>query len=343
MSRANGSRVRRALSLLVALLAVACESSRMAREEGSETHFLESCAVSCADGLSCLCGVCTRACADRSECASLGGTVACADAAPRVAEGRCESPVEPRFCDAPCLADADCAAFDGATCERGFCRVGSGSSGPGEPLSCETAALGAGDVLVLGDAVVELSTFATHLESSAAMSGALRTGEHFRNHASSTLSFLAQNQFSLSMQYDAARTEGAARVVIMNGGATDVLSVPCGDSPAPDCPAVVAAVAGAEALFRRMAADGVQHLVYFFYPDTTANPGLRAGIDALRPLLENACGRSPVACHWLDLRPTFAGHADYLVGADGIVFGDAGALAGARAVWSLMQEKCVAP
>jgi hypothetical protein len=218
-----------------------------------------------------------------------------------------------------------------------------GSSGPGEPLGCDAVPLAASDVMLLGDVVIELSTFATELESLAQSAGALGADEHYRNYATAALSFLAQNQFSMSMQYDAARAEGGARVVVMDGGATDVLNLPCGTQPAADCPAVVAALQGAEALFQRMAADGVEDVVYFFYPDTTMNPGLRAGIDTLRPLLENACGRSPVTCHWLDLRPTFAGHPDYLVGVDGIVFGGAGALAGASAVWSLMRERCVAP
>jgi hypothetical protein len=243
----------------------------------------------------------------------------------------------------PCLADADCATLGNATCEGGFCRVDPESSGPGEPLGCDTAPLAASDVMLLGDVVIELSSFATELESQAASAGALGADEHYRNYAAAALSFLAQNQFSMSMQYDSARAEGGARVVVMNGGATDVLNLPCGSEPAADCPAVVAALEGAEALLQRMAADGVENVVYFFYPDTTMNPGLRAGIDTLRPLLENACGRSPVTCHWLDLRPTFAGHPDYLVGVDGIVFGEAGALAGASAVWSLMRERCVAP
>jgi hypothetical protein len=343
MSRAKRSNVLAVLALAFAAIAAGCETAQMASDQGSETHFLESCASSCADGLECLCGVCTRSCSDVSECASLGGFVACTDVASRVADGRCESLAMPRLCDVPCLADADCTALGDAACEDGFCRIQPGSTGSGEPLGCETEPLGASDVMVLGDVVIELSPFATHLEATAQRTGALRSGEHFRNYASAARPFLAANQFSMSLQYQAARAEGQARVVVMDGGAADVLSVPCGTSPAADCPEVVAAIRGAETLFQTMAADGIEHVVYFFYPDTTANPGLRAGIDALRPRLAEACAKSPVPCHWLDLRPTFAGHSDYLVGADGIVFGDAGALAGASAVWSLMQERCIAP
>lgn len=244
----------------------------------------------------------------------------------------------------PCVADEDCASLGLATCEAGFCRVEpDDSSGSGEPVGCDAAPLAPADVMVLGDVVIELSRFGTELEALAVDSGALESGAHYRNYAAAALSFLAQNQFSMSMQYAAARAEGTARVVVMDGGATDVLNVPCGTAPSADCPAVVAALDGARALLDAMAADGVEHVVYFFYPDTTANPGLRAGIDTLRPLLANVCRESPVTCHWLDLRPTFAGHSDYLVGVDGIVFGDAGARAGASAVWSLMQERCVAP
>lgn len=343
MSRAKRLSLVTALASLLVALATGCEGGTAAGGEGSETHFLESCAASCADGLECLCGVCTRPCADASECSSFGDFVACTDATPRVADGRCESLAQARLCDVPCLADADCAPLGAATCQHGFCRADTGSNGPGEPLGCEAAPLAASDVMVLGDVVIELSPFTTHLDARAQTSGALDTDEHYRNYASAALSFLAQNQFSLSMQYETARAEGAARVVIMDGGAADVLSLPCGTMPATDCPAVLDAVEGAESLFRTMADDGVEHVVYFFYPDPTMNEGLRAGIDTLRPLLENACGRSPIACHWLDLRPTFAGHSDYLVGADGLVFGDAGAVAAASAVWSLMQDRCVAP
>jgi len=85
-------------------------------------------------------------------------------------------------------------------------------------------------------------------------------------------------------------------------------------------------------------------VVYFFYADATVNEALREGIDVLRPLVENACGRSPVPCHWLDLRPVFEGHsAEYATGVDGIVFSDAGARAAAEAIWSLVEERCIAP
>jgi hypothetical protein len=65
-------------------------------------------------------------------------------------------------------------------------------------------------------------------------------------------------------------------------------------------------------------------------------------IDVLRPLIQASCAASPVTCHWLDLRPTFAGHyADYIL-PDGINPTQAGSEASAAAIWSLMQQRCIA-
>jgi len=48
-----------------------------------------------------------------------------------------------------------------------------------------------------------------------------------------------------------------------------------------------------------------------------------------------------VPCHWLDLRPTFNGHPEY-VAAEGLVFTDAGAAVAAAATYAFMQKQCVA-
>jgi hypothetical protein len=57
-------------------------------------------------------------------------------------------------------------------------------------------------------------------------------------------------------------------------------------------------------------------------------------------LLRNACGRSPLPCHWLDLRDTFADHPEY-VGAQGLVFTDAGANVAASVTFAFMQKQCL--
>jgi hypothetical protein len=189
--------------------------------------------------------------------------------------------------------------------------------------------------------LLELSIFTDQLEQAAAAAGSLATGQHYRSSAAGLTSFLAPGPASIGSQYASASADGAPRVVIMDGGATDVLNDNCAGMATPDCPAARDAITGAEQLFARFADDGVEQLVYFFYGDPVDNPSLKEGLDLLRPLLQNACGHSPVPCHWLDLRSVFANHPEYL-GVDGLVFTDAGATAAAAATFELMQQRCVA-
>jgi hypothetical protein len=273
----------------------------------------------------------------------LGVEATCAALAPRVAEQRCTSAPEPGYCDVPCLLDDDCSVFDGPQrCERGFCRAATGTSNPPDVPECEAPDIVGDELIVLGDACLELSGFVDELERVAREDGALSPGEEYRSYASAATSFLTQGPFSIATQYEASR-ERAARVVIMNGGATDMLSEPCEGGISAECPEVQAAVAGAERLFRTMAADGVEHLVYVFYPNPRDNLALQTRLDTLRPLLENACGRSSVACHWMDLRVPFAGHDDHYAATDptGIVFSTAGARSAALEVWEIMNSRCV--
>jgi hypothetical protein len=227
-------------------------------------------------------------------------------------------------------------------CFDGYCRKLGFSPPAVQPRSCSASNLQPEDVLILGDVLIELSTFASELEARANEADKLVVGAHYRNRASSGSSFFGGSAFTYASVYATAKAERPARVVIMNGGATDVLNNNCAGMLNNDCPAAVAAVEGAERLFESFAADGVEHLVYFYYHDAVENLGLRDGIDLLRPLLRNVCGKSPVPCHFVDLQPLFAGHPEYSTGVDGIVFSDAGASVAADAVWAMMEERCVA-
>ena len=133
---------------------------------------------------------------------------------------------------------------------------------------------------------------------------------------------------------------GAFKVVIMDGGGADALLGSCATADA-SCPVVAAAAAAARDLLSKMATDKVQHVVYAFYPDPI-DTNVRATINALRPLVQTACESAALPCHWLDLRPVFAGHyADY-VQADGLNPTAAGSRASAEAIWAVMQQYCVA-
>ncbi|HYP76423.1 MAG TPA: hypothetical protein VER12_10720 [Polyangiaceae bacterium] len=334
-------RVRTLALLLVGCwLVFSCNTPDTSQEGGSETHFLKSCEGTCQDGMQCICGVCTRACTRQTDCAAWPAVASCSSLGPRIAEQRCGEAELGAICDATCLIDSDCSKLDAdRVCDAGYCRQ---LSAPLEPpvVACAASNLAPTDVLILGDVLIELSIFTPQLEQAALAAGILSPGEHFRDQATAVSSLLATGALSFDAQYTSARADGPPRVIIMDGGATDVLTGQCAGMLNPDCPAARAAVNGAEQLFQRFAKDGVEHVVYFFYGDPVGNPNLKDGLDVLRPLLRNVCGRSAVACHWLDLRPIFAGHPEY-VGSDGLVFTDAGASATAAATFAFMQKQCV--
>jgi hypothetical protein len=231
-----------------------------------------------------------------------------------------------------CVTDQDCATSPtGARCVAGVCRATAGRS------TCPASGT---DVVVVGDSFFAADrSITTFLEEMARQSGALSAGERYRDHSSMLGNTLALLGSGIEDQYAAAAAESPVSVVIMNGGGADVLMGSC-EVVGPDCPLLVDAAAAASSLFRRMAADGVQHVVYAFYPDPT-DANLRAELDALRPLLASACLESPVACHWVDLRTTFAGREALYLEAQGTNPTAEGAQASATAIWAA-QPQCVA-
>jgi len=326
----------RSLLLGAALLAFNCES---AREDptGGETHFLKPCdpdADACGGELACICGVCTSACSETTTCARFPAA-SCAPARPA---DTCGVPTS-GYCDVMCTADDDCAAFSAEyVCAAGVCRSSIG------PASCAASGVSGNDVLVVGDSFFAAShSITAFLENMARQSGALSAGERYRDHSSVLGNTLALLGSGIEDQYTTAAAEGPVSVVIMNGGGADVLVGSCAEV-APDCPLLVEAAAAAASLFELMAGDGVQHVVYAFYPDPS-DATLRAKLDVLRPLVESACEGSPVACHWVDLRTTFAGNEPLYLDADGTTPTPEGAQASATAIWAALQLplQCIAP
>lgn len=126
----------------LAVLAGACGGTTANTPSlGSESHFLARCEGSCAAGLDCIGGICTRACLTASSsCTDLSPGASCTDQS-----------VEPgavAVCDVGCSALGDCAQLgDGYSCVDSFCRTGdepAGSTGMPQPapgaLSCESFA-----------------------------------------------------------------------------------------------------------------------------------------------------------------------------------------------------------
>ena len=347
------------------LLVFSCENSS-GESSGGETHFLTRCVPggdSCGSKLSCLCGVCTAPCSGRAACEGF----AAAECVPPV----CTDSRESGYCDVGCFAEADCAAVSPAHhCENGVCRAGSavangggagssgggaGSSGGGAGSSgggagdatsagasaCVHGDVTANEVLLIGDSFFASSHQVTaYLEELARGSGALSSGERYRDNSTLVANGLALGGNGIAAQYASGVSDAAVKVLIMNGGGADVLLGSC-DTPDAGCPAIAAAAAAAGELFSKMTADGIDQVVYVFYPDPLDN-GVRAKMDALRPLIESACDGSPVPCHWLDLRPTFAGHYAAYVQTDGLNPTAAGSEASAAAIWQVMQDACIA-
>jgi hypothetical protein len=326
--------VRWLLLVSALLLACGCDGEATGPTAGSETHFLSWCssAGSCGEGLDCLCGVCTASCSATASCASLAASAECLAVGSRPADQACPDAVA-AFCEVACSVDADCAPLGGAhRCDRGFCR----RLAP----ECPTQQVSASEVVVLGDAfLAESGQVTAELEALARSAGALGAAENYRDYSSSLITPFG-GVADLTDQYATALAEGPVRVVVMDVGGPDSL-LTCPDPPTQTCPALQNAISGADALWQQMAADGVEAVIDFFYPDP-GDATLQAKFDVLRPLMQATCDGSPAACYWLDLQPTFAGRAQEYLLPGGINPTAAGSAATAQAIWSVMQQNCIA-
>jgi hypothetical protein len=198
------------------------------------------------------------------------------------------------------------------------------------------------EIMVLGDSFVAQSHQITaYLEEYARQAGTLQAGERFRDYSSVTANSLALIDKFLAKQYTNGESEAAAKVVLLCGGGADVLAGTCANPPTTECPMLIAATAAAEQLLAQMATDGVSDVLWFFYPDPI-DTGLRAKMDLLRPMVQNACANSAARCHFIDLRSTFEGHYAEYIASDGMNPTAAGSQAAAEAIWATMKSACIA-
>lgn len=133
--------VTRCIALCLGALVSSSACGSLGMRTGSETNFLSSCDGTCEDGLSCVCGVCTRTCSDTGECSALVAGAACVTEANYSPELVCAER-EHAVCDRSCDNDEDCDVL-GSTflCRDGFCRSQSPSIDP----SCSTPTLDVGE------------------------------------------------------------------------------------------------------------------------------------------------------------------------------------------------------
>jgi lysophospholipase L1-like esterase len=208
-------------------------------------------------------------------------------------------------------------------------------------------------VVMIGDSYLALSgDVTTQLLRYARGAGALGETEAYRTY------YVSGTQMSggiigpnIPAQFQEAVTaDPHVRFVVMDGGGNDILVGNSGcitTQPPPgnaSCAQTVEdAIAAANALFSKMKAAGVEKVVYFFYPHlpTAGKPYVNETVDYAFPLVEAACDSAPVPCYFVDLRPAFDGHPEY-IGPDGIHPTTAGSDVIALLLWEKMQEACIA-
>jgi hypothetical protein len=205
--------------------------------------------------------------------------------------------------------------------------------GSGGGDSCPSSGILARQVLWIGDSWIRIPgaqhTRVRDLARSAALIGPT---EEYEN-----LAAPAADMAAVARQYETQRSgANPPKVLLMNGGTWDAVAAQL--SGADVDAAIDESLAEFSRFLAQVATDGsVQHIVYFLVPELPSIPG----VAAMRGPLQQACGNSAVPCHFIDLQPLWLGHPEYTA-ADGIQASVAGANVIADAIWSTMQDSCIA-
>jgi hypothetical protein len=208
--------------------------------------------------------------------------------------------------------------------------TGGGSSG-----TCTKGQTKGSEVAVIGESFIAATHGITQqIEKQAKANGSLGQSEKYVDNSVSGTLLSGSDQNAIPNQYKKAAQGGKIKYVLMDGGGNDCLQANNGD----------AALTAAQALFPNMQKDGVEKVVYFFYPDplgSFASGTLKTCLDALRPKMKALCdGLTAPKCYWMDLRTVWNGHSEYTQ--DGIHPTSAGSVATGDAIWEVMKTNCVA-
>lgn len=209
---------------------------------------------------------------------------------------------------------------------------------------------------VMGDSYLDLSGQITvALQQLARQAGALGPYETYIDRAQSGAS-MAYNptipsQLGAVLTVARERRSAGVKLVIMTGGGNDMLIYNNGclsiSQPNPPCIAVVdQSVRLLKKLFIDMAAAGIRDVIYFGYPNLPggglagSRPSVMNGYAT--PILYEACESSQeVRCHFIDTRPTFEGHPEYISASDRVHPTLEGSRAIAQLIWQEMQAQCL--
>lgn len=238
------------------------------------------------------------------------------------------------------------------------------ASGSWSPVAWSDASMAGGalcrltgsQIALMGDSYLDLSgDIGRFLQETARAAGALESTDSYIDRARSGASMAYEpsipSQFQEVLAEAGLRRSPGLRLIIMDGGGNDVLvhNRNCLEQRQPNafCLRVVEnSVRTLKKLFTSMAGAGVQEVIYFWYPDLPggglggSRPHVMNGYAA--PIMREACETSSeLKCNFIDTRPSFAGHAEYISPADNTHPTAAGSRVIADLIWSVMVERCL--
>jgi lysophospholipase L1-like esterase len=216
---------------------------------------------------------------------------------------------------------------------------------------CELAPYQVG---LLGDSYINLSGDVTRfLQENARKAGALGATETYIDKSKSGAAMQKSNLLAPAIPTqlptllaDSKRLgDKGVKLVVMTGGGNDVLidASQCKtiSTPTEECKAVVGrTLTVVDKLFADMNKAGIEHVIYFWYPDLGPSGG-KVINDYSVPLVKEHCESSTeVTCHFVDTREPFRGHPEY-VAFDNIHPTAAGSKVIADLVWEVMVDNCL--
>ncbi len=191
----------------------------------------------------------------------------------------------------------------------------------GMPEPCMKGATAGKSVLMIGDSYLAISNraFGTELQRLAKAAGSLGQSDMYTDKSISGTQ-MAGGVNSIPTQYAGEKnTDGHVKTVVMDGGGNDILigNTACIITQAPpenqSCVTTINnAAAAAKTLLAKMAEDGVEEVVYFFYPNLPGG-GILFGnkelekktLDFAFPIVKEVCDSAPLNCTFVDTRGLF--------------------------------------
>lgn len=224
-------------------------------------------------------------------------------------------------------------------------------------VPCVRGATAADEVVMVGDSFFHITEIPQRIWTKARAAGSLGENETYRHYYLSG-AMMAAMAFATPIpeQYEQARTaDPNITYVVMNGGGNDVLigdrscllEAPPGNAA---CAATIDnAIATTKTLFARMASDGVEQIVFTFYPHMPTfglfqgnAPAINDTIDYAEIRARQACEESvSPPCTFVSTIAAFEGHPEYLNPGD-VHASPAGSEVAADLIWNTMVDHCIA-